>query len=107
MIAAVPRHSAFGRDCLSSASKAARRSPILVMLDPVRQEIIALASTIVVKVGTNVLTGADGTLDRNRLQSLADQVQRIRRSGRKVALVSSGAIGAGMGRLGLGKRPTG
>src|SRR5262249_15172172 len=50
--------------------------------------------------------GADGTLDRNRLQSLADQVQRIRRSGRKVALVSSGAIGAGMGRLGLGKRPT-
>jgi glutamate 5-kinase len=76
------------------------------MLDPVRQEIIALASTIVVKVGTNVLTGADGTLDQNRLQSLADQVQRIRRSGRKVALVSSGAIGAGMGRLGLGKRPT-
>jgi glutamate 5-kinase len=76
------------------------------MLDPVRQEIIALASTIVVKVGTNVLTGADGTLDQNCLQSLADQVQRIRRSGRKVALVSSGAIGAGMGRLGLGKRPT-
>jgi glutamate 5-kinase len=76
------------------------------MLDPVRQEIIALASTIVVKVGTNVLTGADGTLEPDRLQSLADQVQRIRRTGRKVALVSSGAIGAGMGRLGLAKRPT-
>lgn len=76
------------------------------MLDPVRQEIIALAQTIVVKVGTNVLTGADGTLDPARLQSLADQVQRIRRGGRKVALVSSGAIGAGIGRLGLGKRPT-
>ena len=76
------------------------------MLDPVRQEIIALASTIVVKVGTNVLTGADGTLDPDRLQSLADQVQRIRSTGRKVALVSSGAIGAGMGRMGLAKRPT-
>src|SRR5258708_12245939 len=76
------------------------------MLDPVRQEIIALARTIVVKVGTNVLTGADGTLDPARLHSLADQVQRIRRGGRKVALVSSGAIGAGIGRLGLGKRPT-
>src|SRR5262245_14775487 len=76
------------------------------MFDPVRQEIIALAQTIVVKVGTNVLTSADGTLDPARLHSLADQVQRIRRSGRKVALVSSGAIGAGIGQLGLGKRPT-
>ena len=46
------------------------------MIDPVRQEIVALAHTIVVKIGTNVLTGADGTLDFARLQSLADQVQR-------------------------------
>jgi glutamate 5-kinase len=76
------------------------------MLDPVRQEIIALAGTIVVKVGTNVLTSPDGTLDPVRLQFLADQVQRIRATGRKVALVSSGAIGAGIGRLGLGKRPS-
>src|SRR6516225_973224 len=76
------------------------------MLDPVRQEVIALARTIVVKVGTNVLTGADGTLDPARLQALADQVQRIRQSGRQVALVSSGAIGAGIGQLSLGRRPT-
>jgi glutamate 5-kinase len=32
-------------------------------------------------------------------------VERVRRTGRKVALVSSGAIGAGVGRLGLGRRP--
>jgi glutamate 5-kinase len=76
------------------------------MLDPVRQEVIALAQTVVVKVGTNVLANADGTLDGQRLQALADQVQRIRQTGRKVALVSSGAIGAGVGRLALGKRPT-
>lgn len=76
------------------------------MVDPVRQEVIALAHTVVVKVGTNVLTGADGTLEPGRLQALADQLQRLRQSGRKVALVSSGAIGAGVGRLGLGKRPT-
>ncbi len=76
------------------------------MLDPVRQEVIALAHTLVVKVGTNVLTGPDGALQPDRLQALADQVQRVRASGRKVALVSSGAIGAGVGRLGLGKRPT-
>jgi glutamate 5-kinase len=76
------------------------------MLDPVRQEVIALAHTVVVKVGTNVLTADDGTLDPARVQALADQVQRIRATGRKVALVSSGAIGAGIGRLGLGQRPT-
>ncbi len=76
------------------------------MIDPVRQEVIALARTAVVKVGTNVLTGPDGQLDLIRLQALADQVQRLRRSGRQIALVSSGAIGAGMGRLALGKRPT-
>lgn len=76
------------------------------MIDPVRQEVIALAQTVIIKVGTNVLAGEDGTLAPDRLQSLADQIQRIRDSGRKVALVSSGAIGAGVGRLALGKRPS-
>jgi glutamate 5-kinase len=76
------------------------------MIDPVRQEVIALAHTTVVKVGTNVLTADDGRLDPDRLQALTDQIHRIRSTGRKVALVSSGAIGAGIGRLGLGKRPT-
>jgi glutamate 5-kinase len=75
------------------------------MLDAVRQEVIALASTVVVKVGTNVLTHEDGTLDPQRLQALADQLQRVRAGGRKVVLVSSGAIGAGMGRLALPRRP--
>src|SRR6516165_208757 len=75
------------------------------MIDPVRQEVIATAHTVVVKVGTNVLTRADGALEPARLQLLADQLQRLRASGRKVALVSSGAIGAGMGRLGLPRRP--
>lgn len=76
------------------------------MLDPVRQEVITLAHTVVVKVGTNVLADSNGRLDHGRLQQLADQLSRLRRSGRKVALVSSGAIGAGLGRLGLDRRPT-
>jgi glutamate 5-kinase len=76
------------------------------MIDPVRQDVIAEATTLVVKVGTNVLAGADGALDQNRIQALADGVQRIRQADKKVALVSSGAIGAGVGRLALGKRPT-
>lgn len=76
------------------------------MIDPVRQEVMALAHTVVVKVGTNVLTRADGTLEPAHLQALADQLHRLRATGRRVALVSSGAIGAGLGRLGLGRRPT-
>ncbi|MFL5240648.1 MAG: glutamate 5-kinase [Gemmataceae bacterium] len=76
------------------------------MIDAVRQEVIALAHTVVVKVGTNVLADANGTLVRARVKALADQVQRIRQLGRKIVLVSSGAIGAGMGRLGLDRRPT-
>jgi glutamate 5-kinase len=76
------------------------------MIDPVRQEVIATAHTVVVKVGTNVLARSDGTLEPTRLASLAGQIQRLQASGRKVALVSSGAIGAGVGRLALGKRPT-
>jgi glutamate 5-kinase len=76
------------------------------MLDPVRQEVIALAHSVVIKVGTNVLTNAEGTLDPAQVAALAEQIWRIRQTGRKVALVSSGAIGAGVGRLQLGKRPT-
>jgi glutamate 5-kinase len=75
------------------------------MSDPTRQELLARAGTVVVKVGTNVLADANGLLDRGRIQSLADQVQRVRAGGRRVALVSSGAIGAGVGKLGLGRRP--
>src|SRR5437660_3070535 len=76
-----------------------------LMLDPVRQEVIALAHTIVLKVGTNVLTTAEGVLDPARMLTLAEQIQRLRAAGRRVVLVSSGAIGAGMGRLRLTERP--
>ena len=76
------------------------------MSDPVRQEVVIQAHTVVIKVGSNVLADSTGSLDRHRIQSLADQLQRVRAGGRKVVLVTSGAIGAGVGKLGLGKRPT-
>lgn len=76
------------------------------MTDPVRLDIVAKAADVVIKVGTNVLADAVGCLDRTRIQSLADQIQRVRASGRNAVLVTSGAIGAGVGKLGLGKRPT-
>ena len=75
------------------------------MGDPERQAVVASAHTVVIKVGTNVLADPAGHLDRHRIQSLADQLHRVRAAGRRVVLVSSGAIGAGVGKLGLGKRP--
>jgi glutamate 5-kinase len=75
------------------------------MADPVRQEVVGRADTVVVKVGTNVLADPAGRLDRDRIRALADQLHRVRTAGRRVVLVTSGAIGAGVGKLGLGKRP--
>ena len=71
-----------------------------------RSELFAEPGTVVVKVGTNVLANAEGVLDRARIASLAGQILGIRRRGWRVVLVSSGAIGAGVGKLNLGKRPT-
>mgnify|MGYP000228439208 CR=1 FL=1 len=76
------------------------------MTDHVRQQITAAARLIVVKVGSRVLTGADGLLDNARIESLGRQIDSLCGSGRQVVLVSSGAVAAGMGRLGLGRRPT-
>jgi glutamate 5-kinase len=75
------------------------------MTDLLRQEIAAAADTLVVKVGTRVLTRADGTLNEQRIAALAEELHKVIESGRKVALVSSGAVGAGMGQLGLAQRP--
>ncbi len=61
---------------------------------------------MVVKVGTRVLTDAAGRLDSQRVEQLAMQVHAVMESGRRVVLVSSGAVGAGVGRLGLRGRPT-
>jgi glutamate 5-kinase len=76
------------------------------MIDPLRQQIADAAGPIVVKVGTRVLTGPDGLLDAARIDSLGRQIDAIAADGRRVVLVSSGAVGAGMGRIGLDRRPT-
>src|SRR3954471_7050747 len=73
--------------------------------DLVRDEVVLSARTWVVKVGTSVLTGPDGTLDPARIGHLAEQICAITATGRRVALVSSGAVGAGIGELGLARRP--
>ncbi|QDT07735.1 Glutamate 5-kinase [Rubripirellula lacrimiformis] len=72
-----------------------------------RLEAINDATCVVVKVGTRVLTTPDGKLDRRRIDILASQLCRLADTDRQVLLVSSGAVGAGVGKLGLEERPTG
>ena len=60
---------------------------------------------IVVKVGSAVLTDRRGMISRKRVSSLVDQLSEARKRGVEVALVSSGAIAAGMGRMELRRRP--
>jgi glutamate 5-kinase len=53
-----------------------------------------------------VLTGGTGLLNRERVESLAAELHQLMDTGRKVALVTSGAVAAGMGQLKLTRRPT-
>lgn len=61
---------------------------------------------VVVKLGTGVLTKGIGELNPERIASVCAQVAELREAGTEVILVSSGAVGLGMGRLGLKRRPT-
>tara|TARA_B100001109_G_C18855515_1_gene471448 strand:- start:304 stop:1068 length:765 start_codon:yes stop_codon:yes gene_type:complete len=60
---------------------------------------------IVVKVGTGVLTRQDGTLDSASLARLVNAVSDLPDQGKRVILVSSGAVGAGTSALGLKEYP--
>ena len=51
--------------------------------------------TIVIKIGSNVLTRHDGTLDVTRMSALIDQVAILHKNGCRVIMVSSGAVAAG------------
>ena len=66
---------------------------------------LVTASRIVVKLGTGVLTDSRKQPDLAQMTQLAAQIAALRAQGREVVIVSSGAVGAGMGILGLEKRP--
>lgn len=71
------------------------------------RRVLAQARSVVVKVGTRVLTDSDGRLDLRRIDLLSAQLCRIADTGRQTIMVSSGAVGAGLGKLGLDQRPAG
>ena len=60
---------------------------------------------IVVKVGTSTLTYTNGCVNIRRIEALCRAMSDIMNAGNDVILVSSGAIGMGVGKLGLLKRP--
>ena len=76
-------------------------------IDLRRTQMLAGVESVIVKVGTRVLTGPDARLDRDRIEKLSHQLCRIADSGRQTIMVSSGAVGAGVGKLGLAARPAG
>lgn len=66
---------------------------------------VAQPKRIVIKLGTGVLTTGIGRLDTGRIAALCAEIALFRARGIEVIVVSSGAVGLGMGRLGLNKKP--
>jgi len=70
-----------------------------------RRSLFENVRRVVVKLGSRVITSSDNSPDVRMLGRLAGEVGRLQKRGVEVVLVSSGAIGAGMGELGLKTRP--
>lgn len=64
-----------------------------------RQKTVANVKRVVIKVGTRLLT------DTDRISAVIDQIATLRKTGREVILVSSGAVGLGMQLMKLKRRP--
>jgi glutamate 5-kinase len=73
---------------------------------PARQSILAPVRSVVVKLGTQLLSDKDQTLDAHFVSTIARQIAALRERNITVTIVSSGAVGAGLRELNLSKRPT-
>lgn len=59
---------------------------------------------VAIKIGSNVLTRSDGTLDITRMSALVDQAAELHRQGMEIVLVSSGAVASGRSEIKAGKK---
>lgn len=66
---------------------------------------VSSAKRIVIKVGTSTLTYSTGKMNLKRIDTMAMILSDLRNQGKEVILVSSGAIGVAVGKLGLEKKP--
>jgi len=71
----------------------------------IRQQVLSQAREIVVKVGTNAICDDSGRLETKTIRGLARQIAKLIKADRRITLVASGAIGAGLGELDLPGRP--
>ena len=69
------------------------------------QSVIGQAQRVIVKVGSSLVTNEGRGLDHSAIAKWADQIAHLRRMGKQVVLVSSGAVAEGMLRLGFERRP--
>ncbi len=63
------------------------------------------ANRMVIKLGTGILTDARNHPDLSQLENLVTQIVQLKNLGKEIVIVSSGAVGAGMGSMGLEHRP--
>ena len=77
-----------------------------------RKQFLNDVNKIVIKIGTSSITkkGCDDTkencsIDPGFMESIASQVSELRKHGKEVILVSSGAIGVGLNELGIAPKP--
>lgn len=70
-----------------------------------KKQLLSNIRRVVIKIGSQILTASDQNLDKAFMAALAVQVAALRQQGLEVLIVSSGAIAAGRGALGLSDRP--
>ena len=66
-----------------------------------QQKRLRAARRVVIKLGTGIVTHGDGQFNAELLEAVARTIAELKKDGRQVVLVSSGAVGLGRGRLGL------
>ena len=74
-------------------------------MDCMRSEILKPVKRVVVKIGSQVLTGADGALDRLVMSNISADIAALLAAGLQAVVVSSGAVAAGRTALGMTEKP--
>ena len=70
-----------------------------------RKKLLGALKKIVIKVGTSTLTKEDGSLNIEKINRIVKEISLLNNEGYEVVLVTSGAVGAGMGTLNMSERP--